>query len=223
MQDTQISTPTALQFLMAQRWTQDDASTMPAQIERPKLQTIPELERAKRLVSMALQLLEEIEASFHLEFVATGGAFAQLDEIKESEIYELLDNIKKLTDIDGERIYNRLFSLIKSAEEEYPEEELVSVSSLRGFEKFLKSGYQWIYPDIAVSPSGNILIEWFKDNEHHVSIEFLGQATAKLVMIVPDITLKSTVIPVITKPRVESIAEVVKPYDVLSWITHSER
>ncbi len=227
--------PTTHQFIMAQRCTQD-ASTMD-EIETQETQESQELlaptlavlfmspaialmeNVVKKLAIKAWESQEKTQDSSCQEVAETGSAFAQLDEMKQSETREVLDSIRQSNVADSERMYKRLLSLIENAEEEYPEEERVSVSSLRGFERFLKSKYQWKYPDIAISSSGNILIEWFKDNNHHVTIEFLGQATAKLVMLVPDITVKSKVVPVVTKPRVESIAKAVKPYDVLSWVT----
>lgn len=233
--------PTTHEFIMAGRCAQD-ASTTTYEVEpgafllaRPSRDVESAahdtwLELAERLAEvqsgslmqmfslLSKHLLEPEEISPQ-EPVETEGAFDKLDQIKKAETRQVLDNIRKIPIENAERIYSRLLSLVENAEEEYPDEELVSVSSLRGFEKFLKSEYQWKYPDIVVSPEGNIVVEWFEDKNHHVAIEFIGQATAKLVMLVPDIKLKSKVVPVVTKPRVESIPEAVKPYDVLSWVT----
>jgi hypothetical protein len=212
-------TPTASDYVRAQKCASRDAITDIEGTEREDLQLQPE--DVQRLLKLTQEILKfaKIRDEFLETDSETESAFDQLQEIERNERHQIVKEIEQLPLNDSKRISSRLRALIENVEEEYPEEELLSVASMRDFQKFLRSNNRWVYPDIVVSPNGNIVIEWLIDNKRHLTIEFLGQGMSKIVMIAPDITWKNRVSILSAKVSVESVTEAIKPYDALSWVT----
>lgn len=160
-----------------------------------------------------------VKADFPEDDTDAQSAFDLLHEIEKQERQRILEEIRQLPLPISERVSARLQALIKNAEEEYPEEELLSVPSMWDVTKFLRSDHAWTYPDIVVSVRGNIVLDWLHDERHHLTIEFLGEGQTKLVLLAPDIVWKHRLSVVASTQSVESIPALLKTYDALSWVT----
>ncbi len=82
----------------------------------------------------------------------------------------------------GERISNRLSDLRRAVREEDGE---ISADSLRGFFSFLKMYPNIRYPDIALTPDGNIYARWKGDRGALFSVEFLPDSKVGYVVFSP--------------------------------------
>jgi hypothetical protein len=159
------------------------------------------------------------EADFPAYEIDAQSAFEILHDIEQRERQQILEEIRQLPLSISGRVSARLQALIENAEEEYPEEELLSVRSMWDVTKFLRSGHAWTYPDIVVSARGNIVLDWLHDVRHHLTIEFLGEGQTKLVLLAPDIVWKQRSSVFAGTQSVESIPALLKIYDALSWTT----
>lgn len=160
-----------------------------------------------------------VEADFPEYDTEARSAFEILHDIERQERQQILREIRQFPLSVSDRVSARLQALIENAEEEYPEEELLSVPSMWDMAKFLKSGYAWTYPDIVVSARGNIVLNWLRDGQHHLTIEFLGGGKTKLVLLSPDITWKHRTSVFAGTQNVDSIPVILKTYDALKWVT----
>src|SRR3972149_2712860 len=85
----------------------------------------------------------------------------------------------------GERISNRLSDLRRAVREEDGEDAEISADSLRGFISFLKMYPNIRYPDIALTPDGNIYARWKGDRGALFSVEFLPDSKVGYVVFSP--------------------------------------
>ena len=113
-----------------------------------------------------------------------------------------------------ERLADRLEFLCAAAKSEEPQIN-VSPESARHFLIFLQSIPNLNYPDVVLSPSGNIRAQWRVVNNNHFVVEFLPTSEVRFVMFVPHaarMVRLSGLVPVNT------LMQTLEPYRILSWI-----
>ena len=132
-----------------------------------------------------------------------------------SERQDIVNQIRTMNFQCAEEIYNRLVNLIELTEEEYPDTQLVSVDSLKDFKKFLELSGWWIRPKIGATDDGTIAVEWYIDDSHHLSIEFIGNEKIKYIMFIT--TEKSGIIRGLSS--IEHFFEINSVFKVREWIT----
>jgi hypothetical protein len=117
----------------------------------------------------------------------------------------------------AERLANRLEYLVEASQEEYPYQSPISSESLRWFVYLLISTPNLVYPDVVLSPSGNIRVEWHAARNRHFAIEFSPDGNARFVVFAPDSKhpMKTSRFSGIVS--VEALIETVRPYGVLKW------
>jgi hypothetical protein len=86
------------------------------------------------------------------------------DNLKKTRL-ELIETFKDSSLPHSKKIYKRLCVLNELTEESYPDDELISVTSLKGLRKFLTVVTTYEYPDITITPEGNISLHWTNDRE----------------------------------------------------------
>lgn len=149
-----------------------------------------------------------------------GELFDQLEEQRsdENKIVELISYIRSQKRIPfAERLANRLEYLVEASQEEYPYQSPISSESLRWFVYLLISTPNLVYPDVVLSPSGNIRVEWHAARNRHFAIEFSPDGNARFVVFAPDSKhpMKTSRFSGIVS--VEALIETVRPYGVLKW------
>ena len=150
----------------------------------------------------------------------SAGAFLQLQEMEWEQTTAILDELTKLSWSCSERLIRRLRDLFDSVREEDPNEPPVSVASLKDFANFLTTRNDWHYPDIGISPRRNISIEWYKDDDHHLAIEFYGGGDVKFAIFAPDNARTKRVARIAGSASVEGVFEAIKPFNPLSWVAN---
>ncbi len=114
------------------------------------------------------------------------------------------------------RITNRLQYLLEITLND-PEENGINPESLNAFLAFMESIKRLKYPDITLSPAGNITVRWRKDINRNLCIEFLSAHDAQFVVFAPNPirTLRTTgIIPI------DELWKVLKPYQVNRWVVN---
>ena len=114
------------------------------------------------------------------------------------------------------RITNRLQYLLEITLDD-PEENGINPESLNAFLAFMESIKRLKYPDITLSPAGNITVRWRKDINRNLCIEFLSAHDAQFVVFAPNPirTLRITgIIPI------DELWNVLKPYQVNRWVVN---
>jgi len=132
---------------------------------------------------------------------------------------ERLLGVLKVSDMPhAERIAGRLGFLATAADDSYPDEAPMSVSSLEGFLGFWRDSKPMKYPDITLSPRGNIRVQWQPERTRHLAIEFLNRGDAKVVVFAPDPSKPKKIARAAATAAIPSIAEIVQPYKAFDWV-----
>lgn len=148
--------------------------------------------------------------------------FEELSELldEESTIQNLIGQVKTSANIcSAGKLGNRLEVLFEAAKEENPDKVMFSSASLRNFVAFLQSESHLKYPDVVVSPSGNIRAQWSAARNKHFAAEFLPNEDVRFVLFTPhpDRTVRMSGI-----ASINALMETVQPHGVLSWASDHE-
>lgn len=146
--------------------------------------------------------------------------FEQLFALENDKRKDLIEKIKEIPLPNSEKVYFRLNNLEKASEEEFPNTKLISVDSLYGFKKFLYSfaSLNLKYPDITLTPNGNVRIQWQTDKDHYLSVEFISNQEVKIVVFTPDSNIIGKICRVSARMPIVSTFDNLQPYKVLTWI-----
>jgi hypothetical protein len=145
------------------------------------------------------------------------GPIEELDELldEESKVRELIAHVRTSPNIHfAEKLGNRLEALLEVVKEESPDKLVFSSDSLRNFVTFLQSQSHLKYPDVVISPSGNIRAQWSTAHNRHFAAEFFPNEDVRFVIFAPrpDRTLRLSGI-----ASVNTLMETVEPHGVLNW------
>lgn len=146
--------------------------------------------------------------------------FDTLDELREEDekVLEFTYYVRGRTGIGfASQLADRLEYLFEVAKEENPDEVAISVESLRSFVSFLQSAPYLRYPDVVLSPSKNIRVEWRRGPKQHFAVEFHTTGDAQFVIFSPDPNYPERTIRLTGLVSVESLIETVSPHGVLAW------
>ena len=118
--------------------------------------------------------------------------YSKIDESgdEDSKIEEYISFIKESLNHPfgaklGERI-NYLFGIAKKDAEEEEGEEKMSSESLKYFVYFIQSVSNLNYPDVVLTPEGNIESVWRRDRSRLFSVEFLEDKFVHFVIFAPN-------------------------------------
>ncbi|MEW6380760.1 MAG: hypothetical protein AB1611_14285 [bacterium] len=116
-----------------------------------------------------------------------------------------------------DRILNRLKWLLDATLDEPEAENYLNPDSVNLFLEFMRSKERLKYPDIILSPSGNVSTCWRIDANRSLCIEFLCGQSIRFVVFIPNPlrTLRITgTIPI------SMLWDTLRPYNVEQWITN---
>ncbi len=133
--------------------------------------------------------------------------------------YKLIGKIKELDIPYSEKLYKRILFLNEAVEEEYPNEKLITVNSIEGFLKFLDIYKELRYPEITITPNGNIRIQWQDTSRQHMGIEFISESEIKYVIFVPDPKIHAKTARMAGKVSINSFKLVVKPFQLMEFFS----
>lgn len=103
------------------------------------------------------------------------------------ELFELIQMFKETQFVSyRESLANRLINLFHDAKEEDPLSVGINTDSLRYFYMFLKSNTKLKHPIITLTPELDIYLTWKEGKKRLISIHFLPNGDAHLVVFMPN-------------------------------------
>jgi hypothetical protein len=149
------------------------------------------------------------------------GTFDIVDSFGKETRDALIQSLQSIPIQHANRIYKRMVFLEEVTEEEYPNSARISNQSLSGFLHFVSTcEFELHYPDITITPDGNVTLEWESGDENYLVIEFLSVQDASIVLVSPKENTKGKVTTsVFHNVAVSSLFKFAPPPSVLSWIT----
>ena len=148
--------------------------------------------------------------------------FSVLESNKQSIVLEVL---KEFWDSAGQETFpkvlvERLTYLEEVSEEEYPEQGLISEGSLRFFLHFI----QWLtrfptfdYPDVVLTPEGNISAIWKPAKNRYFDLEFLKDGVVRFVGSYPGTKAPSKMIRFSGRTTIDNLLEASQFPHILGW------
>ena len=148
--------------------------------------------------------------------------FSVLESTKQSIVLEVL---KEFLNSSGKEAFpkdliERLTYLEEVSEEEYPEQGLISEGSLRFFLHFI----QWLtrfpsfdYPDVVLTPEGNISAIWKPAKNRYFDLEFLKDGVVRFVGSYPGTKAPSKMIRFSGRTTIDNLLEASQFPHILGW------
>lgn len=137
----------------------------------------------------------------------------------DTSLSDLIDSIRNLTKVSfSGRIADRLLYLLEVSREEQPEQAPPAAASLKGFLSFLAKNAGLAYPDIVLTPDGNIRAQWKGSSRQNFALEFLEDNDVRFVVFAPNPRRPYKMTRVSGAAMVDSVTELVAPYRILDWI-----
>ncbi len=115
--------------------------------------------------------------------------FQTIDERRSEveKVSELIGLIRRSGELPfAKRLARRLKDLVHIAQEEEPDQSEMSSESLRMFFGFLRRHTEFAEPDVVLTPSGNIRVQWRAAPNELCVAEFLGDGRVNFVVFAPD-------------------------------------
>lgn len=148
--------------------------------------------------------------------------FDRLDELLDDEekVRELVRHIRRsLPAPFARKLAKRLEGLVEIAKEEAPEQSEMSPESLRMFIRFLHVAPDFTYPDVMLTPSGNIWAQWRAAPNKHFSTEFYPDGEVRFVIFAPDVKRRDQTIRLSGIASVDTLLNAAEPHGVREWAT----
>lgn len=117
----------------------------------------------------------------------------------------------------SERLAKRLDHLVETSREDFPYQAPILPQSLQDFIDFLQSVPNLAYPNVVLTPDGNIRTEWRKARNQHFAVEFMGEGDVRFVVFAPDSKRFEKTTRVSGLTSVDSLMDLARPYGVLNW------
>jgi len=158
-----------------------------------------------------------------LEYVISPSSESPFDKLYElrnddEKVLEIISHVRSQLDVSfAQQLADRLKFLVDVAKEEHPDEVAILPESLRNFVSFLQFQANLNYPDVVLSPSKNIRVQWRTAPNRHFAVEFLTTGEAQFVIFSPDPKHPERTIRLSGLASVDSLMETVQPHGVLTW------
>lgn len=153
-------------------------------------------------------------------FIEPESPFDKLEELlnDDEKVLEIILHVRNQLNISfSKQLADRLEFLFDASKEEYPDEVAILPKSLRSFVGFLQSAKNLNYPDVVLSPSKNIRVQWRAGPNRHFAVEFLPTGDTHFVIFSPDPMHPEKTIRMSGIVSVDSLMETVQPHSVLTW------
>jgi len=155
---------------------------------------------------------------FHLE--TRSPSRSRVPVPQPSSVAELILNVRERSKSPfAERLARRLDQLVETSREEYPYQAPLSPQSLRDFIDFLQSVPNPAYPNVVLTPNGNIRAEWRKTPRQHFGVEFLGDSNVRFVVFAQDPKHPERTTRVSGLTSADNLLSIVQPYRVFDWVS----
>jgi len=144
---------------------------------------------------------------------------SNLIETEQSQLQEVIYQIKRSPSILFRQIGNKLLSLFNSAKEDDSSSVGISINSLRNFLNFLRSHLDLKCPIISLTPQNNIYTSWRAGQDLIFSIHFLPSADVRFVIFRTNDRHPDRQIRISGATTTDVLKETVEPHGVWEWIS----
>ncbi len=153
-------------------------------------------------------------------FIEPESPFDKLEELlnDDEKVLEIILHVRNQLNISfSKQLADRLEFLFDASKEEYADEVAILPESLSSFVGFMQSAKNLNYPDVVLSPSKNIRVQWRTGPNRHFAVEFLPTGDTHFVIFSPDPMHPEKTIRMSGIVSVDSLMETVQPHGVLTW------
>ena len=139
---------------------------------------------------------------------------------KEGEMGYILTLLQDSREIKhGKRIIQRIQALRQMARDDENEDGDISSDSLRSFYEFLSKHPEVNYPDISLTPDGDIYARWKGRDRSLFSVHFLPQSRVRYVVFAPDRKRSDLMDRISGTSSVDTVLETAdRAYGVIGWL-----
>lgn len=150
---------------------------------------------------------------------ATESPFDELDEKLSSEekIKKLIDYVRKGSKIQFAQELAVKLNFLKEVVNEDPDEDSISIDSMRNFISFLQNTTNFKCPNVALTPSNEIHAQWRTSPNRHFTAVFLPTGETRFVIFAPNSKDPEMIDRISGLTSVGSLLETIKPHKVLEW------
>ncbi len=162
--------------------------------------------------TLTLEDVEEARPTYR------GSPFDDLEELKDDnhKIRDIITHVRCSSALSyAEQLASRLGLLASLA---YEETSGLSLDSLRNLLSFLQSHRKLSYPDLVLTPSGNLRAEWRKARNRYFAVEFLSEEECRFVVFAPNPHNCEKPYRISGSTSPEKLLDTVQLYGRLDWI-----
>lgn len=145
--------------------------------------------------------------------------FDELDEklTNEEKIKKLIDFIRGGSKIQFAQELAVKLNFLNEVVDEDPDEDSISIDSMRNFISFLQNTTNLKCPNVALTPSNEIHAQWRTAPNRHFAAVFSQTGETRFVIFSPNSKDPEMIDRISGLTSVDSLLETIKPHKVLDW------
>ncbi len=158
----------------------------------------------------------------HLADLITPTAESPFDELDEKltskeKIKKLIDYVRKGSKIQFAKELAAKLNFLNKVVDEDPDEDSISIDSMRNFISFLQNTTNLKCPNVALTPSNEIHAQWRTAPNRHFAAVFLPTEETRFVIFTPNSKNPEMTDRISGLTSVDSLLETIQPHKVLEW------
>ena len=149
----------------------------------------------------------------------TESPFDEIDEklASEEKIKNLIDFVRGVSKIQFAQELAVKLNFLNEVVNEDPDENSISIDSMRNFISFLQNTTNLKCPKIALTPSNEIHAQWRTAPNRHFAAVFLQTGETRFVIFTPNSKDPEMIDRISGLTSVDSLLETIQPHKVLEW------
>jgi len=151
--------------------------------------------------------------------LTTESPFDELDEklTSEEKIKKLIDYVRKGSKIQFAQELAVKLNFLNEVVNEDPDEDSISIDSMRNFISFLQNTTNLKCPNVALTPSNEIHAQWRTAPNRHFAAVFLPTGETRFVIFTPNSKDPEMIDRISGLTSADSLLETIQPHKVLEW------
>ena len=151
--------------------------------------------------------------------LATESPFDELDDklTSEEKIEKLIDYVRGGSKIQFAQELAVKLNFLNEVVNEDPDEDSISIDSMRNFISFLQNTTNLKCPNVALTPSNEIHAQWRTAPNRHFAAVFLPTGETRFVIFTPNSKDPEMIDRISGLTSADSLLETVQPHKVLEW------
>ena len=149
----------------------------------------------------------------------TESPFDELDEklTSEEKVKRLIDYVREGAKIQFAHELAVKLSFLNEVVNEDPDEDSISIDSMRNFISFLQNTTSLKCPNVALTPSNEIHAQWRTAPNRHFAAVFLPTGETRFVIFTPNSKDPEMTDRISGLTSADSLLETIQPHKVLEW------